>query len=141
MRTTRAKECGSSGGSGTRGLAQSALDLDAALTRAEQEDLPILLFGHSWGGYAAAAVLSVAVVIAALYRVVGDYLAWVYTSPRDGRVERVLYRVIGVDPQAEQTWQAYTRGVLLFSLAGVVFVYLLLAVGEGRNTEFIYFQF
>lgn len=48
---------GASGGSGTRGLAQSALDLDAALTRAEQEDLPILLFGHSWGGYAAAAVL------------------------------------------------------------------------------------
>ena len=42
---------GASGGSGTRGLAQSALDLDAALTRAEQEDLPILLFGHSWGGY------------------------------------------------------------------------------------------
>ena len=37
---------GASGGSGTRGLAQSALDLDA-----------ILLFGHSWGGYAAAAVL------------------------------------------------------------------------------------
>ena len=30
---------------------------DAALTRAEQEGLPILLFGHSWGGYAAAAVL------------------------------------------------------------------------------------
>mgnify|MGYP002611660604 CR=1 FL=1 len=48
---------GASGGSGTRGLAQSALDLDAALTRAEQEYLPILLFGHSWGGYAAAAVL------------------------------------------------------------------------------------
>ena len=48
---------GASGGSGTRGLAQSALDLDAALTRAEQEGLPILLFGHSWGGYAAAAVL------------------------------------------------------------------------------------
>ena len=45
---------GASGGSGTRGLAQSALDLDAALTRAEQEGLPILLFGHSWGGYAAA---------------------------------------------------------------------------------------
>lgn len=72
------------------------------------------------GWYAAAAVLSVAVVIAALYRVVGDYLAWVYTSPRDGRVERVLYRVIGVDPQAEQTWQAYLRAVLAFSLVSVL---------------------
>ena len=72
------------------------------------------------GWYAAAAVLSVAVVIAALYRVVGNYLAWVYTSPRDGRVERVLYRVIGVDPQAEQTWQAYLRAVLAFSLVSVL---------------------
>lgn len=43
------------------GLSQSLLDLDAALTWAEGESrfdgLPVLLYGHSWGGYAAAAVL------------------------------------------------------------------------------------
>lgn len=51
---------GDSEGSGSRGLVQSALDLDSALTFAEHDDrlsgLPVMLFGHSWGGYAVAAV-------------------------------------------------------------------------------------
>lgn len=53
--------CGSTGES-TIGLVQSALDLDAALTYAETNpelsDMPFLVLGHSWGGYAAAAVLN-----------------------------------------------------------------------------------
>lgn len=53
---------GHSEGGGTRGLPQSALDLDAALTFAENDarlnSLPVYLMGHSWGGYAAAAVLN-----------------------------------------------------------------------------------
>lgn len=53
---------GHSEGGGTRGLPQSALDLDAALTFAENDtrlnSLPVFVMGHSWGGYAAAAVLN-----------------------------------------------------------------------------------
>lgn len=53
---------GYSDGDGTRGLQQSALDLDAALTFAESDsrlsELPICLMGHSWGGYAVSAVLN-----------------------------------------------------------------------------------
>lgn len=53
---------GHSEGAGTRGLPQSALDLDAALTYAERDErlnsLPVFLMGHSWGGYAAAAALN-----------------------------------------------------------------------------------
>lgn len=53
---------GHSEGNGTRGLPQSALDLDAALTFAESDarlnSLPVYLMGHSWGGYAVAAVLN-----------------------------------------------------------------------------------
>jgi len=53
--------CGESEGSGTRGLVQSALDLDAALAYVESKEefagLPICLMGHSWGGYAVAAGL------------------------------------------------------------------------------------
>ncbi len=49
-------------GKGTVGLVQSALDLDAALTYIEHTEdlkqLPIALMGHSWGGYAVAAVLN-----------------------------------------------------------------------------------
>ena len=73
---------------------------------------------------AIAALLSVVIVLGVLYRPFGDYMAWVYTSAKDWRVERGLYKVIGVEPKAEQTWQAYLRGVLMFSVVGVLLVYL-----------------
>lgn len=53
---------GYSEGSGTRGLPQSALDLDAALDYIENDEslssFPVFLMGHSWGGYAVTAVLN-----------------------------------------------------------------------------------
>ncbi|WHP16659.1 potassium-transporting ATPase subunit KdpA [Cellulomonas sp. ES6] len=77
-------------------------------------------------GWAAAAQLAaVVLVLAALYRPLGDAMARVYTSGRDLRVERVLYRVLGVDPGSEQSPRAYTRSVLAFSLVGVLLVYAL----------------
>jgi pimeloyl-ACP methyl ester carboxylesterase len=52
----------SSDGDGKVSLAQAALDLDAALTFIEGDERlrerPVLLFGHSWGGYAVTAVLN-----------------------------------------------------------------------------------
>lgn len=49
-------------GKGTIGLVQSALDLHAALTYVEADpklnQLPVVLMGHSWGGYAVTAVLN-----------------------------------------------------------------------------------
>ena len=51
-----------SGGKTTKGFPQSVLDLHAALTfidaQPELSDMPLLLFGHSWGGYAVANVLN-----------------------------------------------------------------------------------
>ncbi|TXK19032.1 potassium-transporting ATPase subunit KdpA [Homoserinibacter sp. GY 40078] len=74
---------------------------------------------------AVAVLATIALVIGVLQRPLGDYIAWVVTSPRDLRVERGVYRLIGVDPASGQTWRAYLRGVLLFSVAGVLLVYLL----------------
>ncbi|NRD27370.1 potassium-transporting ATPase subunit KdpA [Frigoribacterium sp. VKM Ac-2836] len=68
---------------------------------------------------------TVVVVLVLLYRPLGDHMARVFTSSRHLAVERGLYRVIGVDGSAEQTWRAYLRGVLAFSLVGLAFVYLL----------------
>ncbi len=64
-------------------------------------------------------------ILALLYRPLGDYIAHVYQSRKDLRIERGLYRLIGVDPASAQTWQAYLRGVLVFSAMGVLFVYAL----------------
>ena len=75
-----------------------------------------------------AGVLQIAtllLVLALLYRPLGDVIAYVYTSASHLRVERVLYRLMGVDPRSPQTWQAYLRGVLVFSAVGVLLVYLL----------------
>ena len=68
---------------------------------------------------------TLALILALLYRPLGDYMAHVYTSPTDWKVERGLYRLIGVDARSEQSWPAYLRGVLAFSLVGVLLVYLL----------------
>lgn len=73
----------------------------------------------------AATLATLVLLLAVTYRPLGDYMAWVFTSRRDWAVERGFYRVIGVDSRREQTWQAYLRAVLLFSLVGVVFLYLL----------------
>jgi K+-transporting ATPase ATPase A chain len=64
-------------------------------------------------------------VLALLHRPLGEYMARLYTSTTDLRVERGFYRLIGVDPRAEQTWQAYLRSVLWFSFVGLLCVYLL----------------
>jgi potassium-transporting ATPase potassium-binding subunit len=66
---------------------------------------------------------TVALIVAALYRPLGDYLAWVFTSPRHWAPERVFYRLTGVQGDAEQSWRAYLRGVLAFSLVGILVVY------------------
>ncbi|MCM1298586.1 MAG: alpha/beta hydrolase [Firmicutes bacterium] len=54
--------CCTSEGNSIKGLPQSALDMDSALTfienDAELSALPKFTMGHSWGGYAAAAVLN-----------------------------------------------------------------------------------
>jgi K+-transporting ATPase ATPase A chain len=74
---------------------------------------------------AVAQVLTVVAVLAALYRPLGDHMAHVYTSSRDLRVERGLYRLMGVDSRSEQTWRSYVRSLLAFSLVGVLIVYVL----------------
>lgn len=76
-----------------------------------------------WAAVAQAGTL--VLVLALLYRPLGDYIAHVYTSRKDLAVERATYRLIGVDPRSEQSWQSYLRGVLLFSVMGILFVYAL----------------
>ncbi|MBC7402222.1 MAG: potassium-transporting ATPase subunit KdpA [Microbacteriaceae bacterium] len=70
-------------------------------------------------------VVTVAVILGLLYRPLGDYMARIFTSSSDLKVERGFYRLIGVDSQSEQTWRSYLRSVLVVSVVGVFFVYLL----------------
>ncbi len=80
-----------------------------------------------------AGLLQAGALLAALavcYRPLGGYLARVFTSERDLAVERVTYRLVGVDPRADQRWPVYARSVLAFSLLGVLLLYVLQRVQD-----------
>ena len=74
----------------------------------------------------AAGVLQILVLLALLalvHRPLGDYLARVFTDSRHLSVERALYRVGRVDPEADQRWSTYLLSLLGFSLVSVLFLY------------------
>ncbi len=56
----------------------------------------------------------------------GYFMYRVYQSEKVGRVEGVIYRIIGVDPMAEQTWRRYAACVLWFSLFATLLDYFIL---------------
>ncbi|MCW2892145.1 MAG: potassium-transporting ATPase subunit [Actinomycetia bacterium] len=70
------------------------------------------------------------VVLAVCYKPLGDYIARVFTSPKHLRVEKGFYRVIGIDPDADQRWGTYARSMLAFSGICVLFLYLLERIQE-----------
>ncbi len=78
----------------------------------------------AWGQLAA---LLVAIVVST--RFLGAYLARVFSGERAPGdrvfvpVERVIYRLSGVDPDREQRWNVYAVSVLAFSAVSVLTVY------------------
>lgn len=75
-------------------------------------------------------VLTAAVGLGLLYRPFGDYMARALTSESDWALERGIYRLLGVDSARGQSWQAYLRAILVFSLVGVLLLYLLQRVQD-----------
>jgi len=70
-----------------------------------------------------------ALVILAITKPLGLYMYRVFEGERPplprilGPLERVLYRLCGVDPRKEQDWKGYTVAMLVFSCLGVVMTY------------------
>jgi len=65
------------------------------------------------------------VVMVLIWRFLGSYLAAVY----EGRVrylrflEGPIYRLIGVDPEVEQSWQRYAGSLIAYSAVAILVVY------------------
>ena len=78
-----------------------------------------------------AAVLTLAALLALTHVPLGTWIHRVFTGERDWRVERALYRVIGVDPRTEQRWTGYAISVVSFAVVSVVALFLLIEV-QGR---------
>ncbi len=49
-----------------------------------------------------------------------------FLDPALKPVERLLYRLFGLDPKKEQDWKQYTLSMLAFSLVGLLFTYAIL---------------
>ncbi|WP_329488190.1 potassium-transporting ATPase subunit KdpA [Kitasatospora sp. NBC_01246] len=68
-------------------------------------------------------VVALVGALALCYRPLGDYVARILTTSKHLRAERGLYKVIGVDGDADQRWPVYLRSVLAFSAVSVLFLY------------------
>jgi len=71
------------------------------------------------------AIVIYSIVLILVTPPLGAYMYRVYTRERIGRIEGVIYRLIGVDPTVEQSWRRYGAGVLWFSLFGMLLLYVL----------------
>src|SRR3984885_11938136 len=74
----------------------------------------------------AAGWLQFALLVAALaacYVPLGNYIAHIFTSDKDWRIERGVYKLMGVDRTADQKWSIYLRSMLAFSFISVLFLY------------------
>ena len=73
------------------------------------------------------------VLLVAITRPMGAHLARVFADPGSGQrnflapvfgpLERAIYRLTAVNPEAEQSWVGYTFALLVFSVAGAVVTY------------------
>ncbi|MEU4644803.1 potassium-transporting ATPase subunit KdpA [Micromonospora sp. NPDC023814] len=68
-------------------------------------------------------ILSLVVALVAVHKPFGDHMFRVVSGQRHFRVERGIYRLVGVDASAEQSWGAYARSVLAFSAISILFLY------------------
>jgi K+-transporting ATPase ATPase A chain len=85
-------------------------------------------------------IVTLAIALAAAHRPFGDYLYRVVDGDPDpdsdarvlrhSRVERGVYRLVGVDPDNEQSWGVYARSVLAFSAVGILLLYALLRLQD-----------
>src|SRR5580692_70072 len=70
--------------------------------------------------------LQVALLVAALaacYVPLGNWIARIFTTDKHWKVERGVYKIIGVNPETDQKWSAYLRSMLAYSGISVLFLY------------------
>ncbi|SRR6266571_504537 len=63
--------------------------------------------------------------LAACYVPLGNYIARIFTAKGHWRVERGIYKLCGIDPEADMKWSVYVRSMLAFSVISVLFLYLI----------------
>ncbi|MEW1955888.1 potassium-transporting ATPase subunit KdpA [Terrabacter sp. NPDC080008] len=76
-------------------------------------------------------LLTIAVLVAALAIVhvpLGNWMARVFTDEKHWTAERLVYRLVRVDPASEQRWPTYAVAVVAFSVVGVALLFLMIVL-------------
>jgi K+-transporting ATPase ATPase A chain len=82
-------------------------------------------------------IVAFVVVVTVLAFPLGSYMAKVYTgervlfSPIFAGPEHFLYRILRVDEERQQDWKAYAKSLIVFSLAGWIFLYIVLRTQDA----------
>lgn len=74
-------------------------------------------------------ILQIVVILLALSALVvpvGAYITWIFTGERHLLFERLIYRVLGIDPAEEMSWKRYALALVLASGAAMLLGYALL---------------
>jgi K+-transporting ATPase ATPase A chain len=69
-----------------------------------------------------------------MYKIFNGERTWL--SPVFVPLERLFYRLSGIDPQEEQKWTGYMISVLIFSVVGMLLLYLLERTQQWHGTLF-----
>jgi len=70
-------------------------------------------------------ILLFTALVVALAKPAGDWMHALYAR-ESLPGERVLYRIAGIDPKADQTWTGYAVSLMLFNLLGIAFLFAVL---------------
>jgi K+-transporting ATPase ATPase A chain len=73
-------------------------------------------------------LLALVVALGLTWRYLGSYMASVFEGRVHylRRVEQPLYRLLGTNPEQEQTWKRYAGAMVVFSAVSVLFTYAIL---------------
>lgn len=73
-----------------------------------------------------AGVLLIAGILAATHVPLGWWIHRAFADPHDWRIERGIYRIVGVDSRIEQRWTTYAASVLAFAVVSVLGLWALI---------------
>ncbi|MGB9112203.1 MAG: potassium-transporting ATPase subunit KdpA [Acidimicrobiales bacterium] len=75
-------------------------------------------------------IVTLVVALGLTWRYLGAYMASVFNGELHflSFVERPIYRLIGVNPEREQSWQRYAGSVIVFSAVSIGATYLILRI-------------
>jgi K+-transporting ATPase ATPase A chain len=85
---------------------------------------------------AALEIALVVVVLAIVHVPLGDYMAKIYTSKNDLKIETGFYRVLRIDSKADQRWYTYLISLLAFSVISIALLWGLLAAQAHLPFDF-----